>query len=138
MVKDLQITVENTLWIIAVLSVAGFVIYSIMAWAPRFMEAKDFIVYDVNCYYDGGKVHLFATVKNTGNMPITLIKVELTGGESATVNINLKGGEIGALNDIEILGAGLSVGKVVGVKFTATFQDSTCKMRLIHVMLQEW
>ena len=64
----MQITFENTLWIIAVLAVTKLVIYSIMVWIPRLLISKDFTVYDVNAYYDGKYVHIFATIKNTENI----------------------------------------------------------------------
>ena len=134
----MQITLENTLWIIAVLAIAGLVIYSILAWTPKLMINKDFTVYDVNTYYDGSYVHIFATIKNTGNIAIKTMRVELTVGGSSTVTLNLKGGEIGAINDLKIYKTGLAIGKVIGIKFTAYFQDNTSKARVLHVVLQEW
>ena len=134
----MQITLENTLWIIAVLAIAGQVIYSIMAWTPKLMINKDFTVYDVNAYYDGKYVHIFATIKNTGNIAIKSVRVDLTVGGSSTITLNLKGGEVGAINDLKIYKTGLAVGKVIEIKFTAYFQDNTSKARLVHVVLQEW
>ena len=52
--------------------------------------------------------------------------------------MNLKGGEVGAINDLKIYKTGLAKGKVIGIKFTAYFQDNTSKARLVHVVLQEW
>jgi len=52
--------------------------------------------------------------------------------------MNLKGGEVGAINDLKITKTGLAVGKVIGVNFSVTFQDNFVKARLVHVVLQEW
>ena len=89
-------------------------------------------------YYDGSYVHVFATIKNTENVPIKQIRIDLTVGGSTTVNLNLKGGEQGAINDVKILKKGLSIGQVVGVELTAIFQDNSQKARLVHVVLEEW
>jgi len=102
------------------------------------MINKEFTVYDVNAYYDGKYVHIFATVKNTGNIAIKSIRVDLTAGGLSTITLNLKGGEVGAINDLKIYKTGLAKGKVIGIKFTAYFQDNTSKARLVHVVLQEW
>jgi len=59
-------------------------------------------------------------------------------GGSTTVNLNLKGGEQGAINDVKILKTGLNIGQVIGVKLTVTFQDNSQKARLVHVVLEEW
>ncbi|RLF23095.1 MAG: hypothetical protein DRN15_07105 [Thermoprotei archaeon] len=134
----MQVTTEHILWIVAGLGVAGLVIFSLFSWMPRFMTTKDFTAYDVHCYYDGRYVHVFATIKNTGNVPIKQIRIDLTVGGSATVNLNLKGGEQGAINDVKIAKAGLRVGQVIGVKLTAIFQDNSQKARLVHVVLEEW
>jgi len=134
----MQVTTEHILWILAGLGVAGLVIFSLFGWIPRFMTTKDFTAYDVHCYYDGSNVHVFATIKNTGNVPIEQIRIDLTVGGSATVNLDLKGGEQDAINDVKILKGGLSVGQVIGVKLTAVFQDNSQKARLVHVVLEEW
>jgi len=101
------------------------------------MINKDFTIYDVNAYYDGKYVHIFATIKNTRNIVIKSIRVDLTVGGSSTVTLNLKGEEVGAINGLKIYRTGLAVRKVVEIKFTAIFQDNTGKARLIHVVLQE-
>jgi len=134
----MQVTTEHILWILAGLGVAGLVIFSLFGWIPRFMTTKDFTAYDVHCYYDGSYVHVFATIKNTGNVPIKQIRVDLTVGGSTTVNLNLKDGEQGAINDVKILKTGLNVGQVIGVKLTAIFQDNSQKAGLVHVVLEEW
>lgn len=134
----MQTSIENILWIVAVLGVAGLVIFSLFSWVPSLLTNKDFTVYDVHAYYDGKYVHIFATVKNTGNIPIKQVRIELTVGGSTTVNLNLKGGEQGAINDVKIYKTGLSVGKRIGIKFTAIFQDGTQKSRLVHVILEEY
>ena len=102
------------------------------------MTNKDFTIYNVNAYYDGKYVRIFATIKNTGNIAIKTIRIDLTVGVSSTVTMNLKGGEVGAINDLKIYKTGLAKGKVIGIKFTAYFQDNTSKARLVHVVLQEW
>ena len=102
------------------------------------MTNKDFTIYNVNAYYDGKYVHIFATIKNTGNIAIKTIRIDLTVGVSSTVTMNLKGGEVGAINDLKIYKTGLAIVKVIGIKFTAYFQDNTSKARLVHVVLQEW
>ena len=123
--------------IFANLAVAILVTYSIMACTTKLMINKDFTIYDVNAYYDGKYVHIFATIKNTRNIVIKSIRVDLTVGGSSTVTLNLKGEEVGAINGLKIYRTGLAVRKVVEIKFTAIFQDNTGKARLIHVVLQE-
>ena len=134
----MPVTAEHILWLVAILGIAGLVIFSLFSWIPRLMTTKDFTAYDVHCYYDGSYVHVFATIKNTGNVPIKQIRIELTVGGSTTVNLNLNGGEQGAINDAKMYKTGLNVGQVIGVKITAVFQDNSQKARLVHVVLEEW
>ena len=134
----MQVTTEHILWLVAILGVAGLVVFSLFSWISRLMATKDFTAYDVHAYYDGRYVHIFATIKNTGNVPIKQIRIELTVGGSTTVNLNLNGGEQGAINDAKMYKTGLNVGQVIGVKITAVFQDNSQKARLVHVVLEEW
>ena len=134
----MQASIEHVMWIIAGLAIAGLVITSLFSWIPKLIYTKDFSVYDVHAYYDGSKVHIFATIKNTGNIPIKQVRIDLTVGGGTTVVLNIKGGESNAINDVVINKPGLAIGSAVGVKFTVVFQDGTSKSRLVHAILEQW
>jgi len=134
----MQVSIEHVMWIIAGLVIAGLVITSLFSWIPKLIHTKDFSVYDVHAYYDGSKVHIFATIKNTGNIPIKQVRIDLTVGGGTTVVLNIKGGESNAINDVVINKPGLAIGSAVGVKFTVVFQDGTSKSRLVHAILEQW
>jgi len=61
-------------------------------------------------------------MKNTGNVPSKRMRINLTVGGLATLNLNLKDGEQSAIDDAKIYKARFNVGQVIGVKLTAISQ----------------
>ena len=78
---------------------------------------KDFTITEIHAYYDGKYVHIFATIKNTGNIPITRIRFELTVGGSNAINVKLE--DEYSINDLRIYKSGLTIGKRYMIKVTA-------------------
>ena len=131
----MQITFENILWIIAVLSVAGLIVYSIYAQAPRLIMNKDFTIVEIHAF-SGGRV--FLTIKNTGNVPITNVWVngysmdtEKGGG------ISINSGESLALYRFGVGGCP-AVGRKWTLQIKVQFQDGDQKTKVVQVVVEPW
>ena len=142
----MQITFENILWIIGVLAVAGLVVYTVYSYAPRLIMNKDYTVTDMNVYIESNLrwARFFFTIKNTGNVPITEVKVELYEGGTRRIygwsNIpDINGGESRSVNDWRLQSSGnLYAGKVYTVRVMVRFIDGDWKSKVMQVVLQPY
>ena len=115
------------LWILLGIGAAAFAGVMLYNWVINASQRGDFIVLEIAPYSDGA---VFVTIKNTGTIPITAVRVN---GQSASGSLPLGAGQEA---QYKATVAGLTAGRETTFEITVTFSNGQSKTRRVKAIVK--